>query len=74
MAAGRSSTDCESVQFVSGLSVEAGRAGDAAERLVLAYNVNDCETKLGFLATQQVWRMLRPLQEDGSVCVFESQK
>ena len=48
--------DCESIQLISGLALEAG-----AERLVLAYNVNDCESKMGFFEVERVWRTLVPL-------------
>ena len=48
-------TDCESVQFVSGLALDP--EGD----FVLSFGVNDCEAKVGVVGRERVWRSLRPM-------------
>ena len=73
--------DCESVQFISGLGLAPAPAvrahvpsanrtrRDASEpRLMLAYGVNDCEARLGFLPLARVWDELRPLTPGGRRC------
>ena len=87
------SSDCERVQFVSGLAhvcrrnastASADSADSAASAasaasddcgegstpsLLLAYGVNDCEARTGYLPLERVWRMLRPLPGAADVCV-----
>ena len=58
LAAEQKDDDCESIQFVSGLSWATG-----ANKLLLSYGVNDCEAKVGELAVDQAWSMLQPLSE-----------
>ena len=69
--------DCESVQFVSGIELEArAGAGDAGseheapagERLLMSYGINDCEAKLAKMPMDKVWAMLRPLKGEEGVC------
>ena len=48
-------TDCESVQFVSGM------LAPNATTLLMSYGVNDCEARLGALPMSTVWEMLRPV-------------
>ena len=62
------STDCESVQFISGLAWDASHGTrdesnltDAGGDLVLSFGVNDCESRLGKVGLAQVWSMLKPL-------------
>lgn len=45
----------ESVQFVSGLALNAD--GD----FVLSYGVNDCEARVGVVGRERVWRSLQPM-------------
>ena len=45
----------ESVQFVSGLALNAN--GD----FVLSYGVNDCEARVGVISRERVWRSLVPM-------------
>ena len=45
----------ESVQFVSGLAVNAN--GD----FVLSYGVNDCEARVGVVSSERVWRSFQPM-------------
>ena len=51
LASAQDPHDCESVQFVSGLVV----SGDT---LLVAYGVNDCESKIGRLPIARAWEML----------------
>lgn len=53
-------TDCESVQFVSGLQLRA-RAKKGEEELLVAYGVNDCEAKLARVDVARVLASLRPV-------------
>ena len=53
LASAQDGADCESVQFVSGLALASG-----GEALLLAYGVNDCESKLGVLPLARAWAML----------------
>lgn len=45
----------ESVQFVSGLALNA----DAD--FVLSYGANDCEARVGVVGHERVWRSLQPM-------------
>lgn len=56
IAAEQNATDCESIQFVSGLTVARG-----GSTLILSYGVNDCEAKASGLPLGRVWDMLQPL-------------
>ena len=67
LASPQDATDCESVQFISGLGMEAARpsatghgtsSGGDADKLLLTYGVNDCEARLATLPTEVVWSML----------------
>ena len=74
-------SDCESVQFVSGINLEpsepqwrkyAAPGADyelEARTLLLSYGINDCEAKLASLRLERVWAMLRPAEPGGRVCV-----
>ena len=75
------STDCESIQFISGLALSptpplpAGgstvrnySATAANPALLMSYGVNDCEARLAKLPLNRVWSMLRPLLHEGHVC------
>ena len=68
--------DCESVQFISGLTWEvshgaqdAANLTDAGGDLVLSFGVNDCESRLGRIGLAQVWSMLVPLPCAKPPCV-----
>ena len=63
LAAEQDAADCESIQFVSGLSLAPGGA-----TLLLSYGVNDCEARVGRVALARVWRMLRPSEGATGVC------
>ena len=49
-------SDCESIQFVSGIS-----KAPAEETLLLSYGVNDCEAKVVKMQLGKTLDMLRPL-------------
>ena len=67
LAADGAPTDCESVQFISGVELQ------DAQTLLLAYGVNDCAAKVARLALERVWRMLRPLAAHaGDACYATS--
>ena len=79
LGAEQDATDCESVQFISGLALAPAEAvaahaanltatDAASSTLVLAYGINDCEAKLGLLPLERAWRMLRPLSPSGRRC------
>ena len=79
LGAEQDATDCESVQFISGLALAPAEAvaahapnltatETASSTLVLAYGINDCEAKLGLLPLERAWRMLRPLSPSGRRC------
>ena len=57
--------DCESIQFISGLTV-APSESDATNTLLLSYGINDCESKVAKLPIDRVWSMLRPLPGAGA--------
>lgn len=57
-------TDCESVQFVSGIT----RHGDS-ESIILSYGINDCEAQFADIALERVWEMLIPF--DGDSCEYD---
>ena len=63
VAAEQDASDCESIQFVSGLAVAPG-----GSTLLLSYGVNDCEAKVSKMPLERVWRMLQPLRGLGGVC------
>ena len=48
-------TDCEVVQYVSGMARD-----NATGELLLSYGVNDCEARVARLALDEVRRMLQP--------------
>ena len=56
----QNASDCESIQFVSGLlhAVDLPRP-----TLLLSYGINDCEAKVGKISVDRVWRMLKPLPQ-----------
>ena len=73
--------DCESVQFIAGLALQAGaraalqagqpeprRGRTNGSRLVLSLGVNDCEAKLGLVPMQRVWKLLQPLPPAEAPC------
>ena len=51
--------DCESVQFISGLTRDRSPEGGT---LLLSYGVNDCEARLGTMPLRDAVAMLHPLQ------------
>lgn len=70
LAAEQDAADCESVQFISGLALEASTDGDANQSsLLLSYGINDCEAKIARLTMAAVWRMLRPLAGEAGPCM-----
>lgn len=74
LGSAQDATDCESVQFVSGLAVARadsraeGSAASSNRTLILTYGVNDCEARIGTMALKRVHAMLRPLEVGGSRC------
>lgn len=64
--------DCESVQFIAGLAGTSKMRRRArphellrfaeAHELVLSWGANDCEAKIGRLAVEDVFAMLRPVE------------
>jgi hypothetical protein len=62
----QNATDCESIQFVSGLSVaidpEDPSGTKPPQALLLSYGVNDCEAKVARFALARAWKMLIPLR------------
>ena len=56
-------SDCESIQFVSGLNLVSG-----PESLLMSYGVNDCEAKVTKLPLERAWGMFKALSgiEPGS--------
>ena len=68
IGAAQDAEDCESVQFVSGLSVTEPRRAGRGPAVVLAYGVNDCEARLGTLPQEGVWDALRPVPGRDAVC------
>ena len=69
--------DCESIQFVSGISLAqeapAAAAGvdgpiraDGSGTLLLSYGVNDCEAKVGRIVLARILDMLEPLSDTES--------
>ena len=68
IASAQDSSDCESVQFVSGIVLDAGRAR-GEERVLMSMGINDCEAKLAHMPLADVWSMLRPLEGEDAACV-----
>eukprot|EP00966_Prymnesium_polylepis_P010382 239403-Prymnesium_polylepis.1 len=82
IAARLGASDCESVQFVSGIALRAtggapadpswnnsARGEQQDQELVLSYGVNDCESRLTLLRLERIRRMLTPLPSAVGVCV-----
>ena len=71
-------SDCESVQFISGIELEAtgadksnrteGRRMRNADTLLMSYGINDCEAKLARMPLSAVLQMLKPLTGERAVC------
>lgn len=61
LASPQDAADCESVQFVSGLSLRR-EAGE--DRLLLSCGVSDCEARLVALSLPHVLQSLHPLADD----------
>ena len=61
LASAADPTDCERVQFISGLAHAAERAPVGGRAVLLAYGVNDCEARVVRLPLERVWEMLTPL-------------
>jgi len=59
-------SDCESVQFVSGLAHYP--PGQEADQLLLSFGINDCEAKVAHMPLAHVWAMLRPLAGESGAC------
>ncbi|KAL1493496.1 hypothetical protein AB1Y20_017201 [Prymnesium parvum] len=53
---------CESIQFVSSLTVDS----PSSASVLLGYGVNDCEAKVGTIGVHSVWEMLRPIHSQGT--------
>ena len=76
LASSQDSHDCESVQFISGLALRHAQSNSthpvSPRSLVVAYGVNDCETRLGQIDLTRIWQMLRPMPNGGgdgvSIC------
>ena len=64
LAAERDPRDCESVQFVSGVALDAvdrgGGGGSGGGDLVVSYGVTDCSAKVATLPLSGVWAALKP--------------
>ena len=83
LASAQDPTDCESVQFVSGISLDpaepqwrqhAAPGADyqlEARTLLLSYGINDCEAKLASFLLERVWAMLQPVEPGGRLCVVD---
>ena len=56
LASAQDPSDCESIQFISGLALRYG-----SEELLLSYGVNDCEAKVASLPLSRVLQMLSPV-------------
>ena len=54
----QNASDCESIQFVSGLTLDVAAT---VPTLLLSYGVNDCEAKVTKLPLAQAWSMLQAL-------------
>lgn len=74
---------CESIQFISGISLTTSCRDTAQDRdrtldskacLLLSYGINDCEAKIGHLALRRVWEMLKPLHNSSGACVDVSSR
>jgi len=63
--------DCESVQFISGLALEA-RTDPANASLLLSLGINDCEAKLARVPMARVWKSLLTLPGETGACEYES--
>lgn len=64
--------DCESIQYVSGITSWSSPTRSAnmmtrTEGVVLAYGLNDCETRVAKLSLERIWQMLRPLKAAASI-------
>lgn len=66
LASPQNTSDCEIIQFVSGISLSAS-ASEANPTLLASYGVNDCEAKVAAIGLDRVWKMLEPL-EGRSLC------
>ena len=58
-------SDCESVQFVSGM---AHHPPGSEHALLLSYGINDCEAKVAKMPMSSVWSMLMPLDGEHDSC------
>ena len=58
LAAAQDRSDCESVQFISGLTLATEPQGG---QLHMSYGVNDCEAKVAAIKLHRLRRMLKPL-------------
>ena len=56
LAAEQDQSDCESIQFVSGLTL-----APSGRELLLSYGINDCEAKVVKMPLSRMWAMLQPL-------------
>ena len=78
LASAQDASDCESVQFISGIELEAtgadksnrteGRRMRNADTLLMSYGINDCEAKLARMPLSAVLQMLKPLTGERAVC------
>ena len=57
LASAQDEHDCESVQFLSSLQVREPEASS----LLVGYGVNDCQAKIGEIALERIWHMLKPM-------------
>lgn len=78
IASAQDPSDCERLQFVSGIHAAAADAPAATSStrgnghggaLLLSFGVNDCEAKVASVPLDDVWAMLRPRPGGvGDVC------
>ena len=74
VAAAQDQSDCESVQFLSGLALHRANhsTAEGGDELLITYGVNDCEARWGRMRLDAVLKMLRPVPDDvgitGGVC------
>ena len=58
----QNASDCESIQFVSGVQL-ADSGTNFSQQLLLSYGVNDCEAKVTKVPLVRALRMLQPLSD-----------
>lgn len=66
LSAAHEPADCESVQFISGITLN---ATSAQPQLVLSYGTSDCRAKFAGMRLDRVWQMLQPMPSANAACV-----